>query len=191
LYLEHHPDLLDRVSEPGLFLDTVTEVRLAERLHEFGLLPEDKRKKFIETVSNYALEGQDADALGDEGIRSLFKDDEFEHLRERVRTELLPRLDDVRQEWESNHRSDDPPEGHMQQLIESFETLKKCFSDDESAITIIDQEIRRTNDWIGEYTPEEPKRSPRKLGKVEASDKPHSARSLFDDIDADEDSESE
>lgn len=191
LYLEHDPDLLDRVSEPGLYLDTVTEVRLAERLYKFGLLPEDKRKKFVETVSNYALEGQDADALGDEGIRSLFKDDEFEDLRERVRTELLPRLDDVRQEWETNHRSDDPPEGHMQQLLESFETLKKCFGDDESAITIIDQEIRRTNDWIGEYTPEELKRSPRKLGNVEASDKPESARSLFDDIDADDDSQSE
>jgi len=33
LYLEHDPDILDRVSEPGLFLDTVPEVRLAERLH--------------------------------------------------------------------------------------------------------------------------------------------------------------
>jgi len=191
LYLEHHPDLLDRVSEPGLFLDTVPEVRLAERLHEFGLLPEDKRKKFVETVSNYALEGQDADALGDEGIRTLFKDDEFEHLRKIVRTELLPRLDAVRQDWESNHRSDDPPEEHMQQLLESFETLKKCFGDDESATKIIDREIRHTNEWIGEHTPEEPTRSQRKLGKVEAADKPHSARSLFDDIDADEDSESE
>ena len=191
LYLEHHPDLLDRVSEPGLYLDTVPEVRLAERLHEFGLLPEDKRKKFVETVSNYALEAQDADALDDEGIRTLFKDDEFEHLRERVRTELLPRLDDVRQDWESNHRSDDPPEEHMQQLLESFETLKKCFGNDESATKIIDREIRHTNEWIGEHTPEEPKKSPRMLGKVEASDKPHSARSLFDDIDADEYSEGE
>ena len=189
LYLEHHPDLLDRVSEPGLFLDTVPEVRLAERLHEFGLLPEDRRRKFVDTVSNYALEGQDADALNNEGIRTLFKDDEFEHLRERVRTELLPRLDDVRQAWESNHRSDDPAEEHMQQLLESFETLKKCFIDDESATRIIDREIRHTNEWIDEHTPEEPKRSPRKLGKVEAPDKPNSARSLFDDIDADEHSE--
>lgn len=187
LYLEHHPDLLDRVSEPGLFLDTVPEVRLAERLHEFGLLPEDRRKKFVETVSNYALEGQDADALGDEGIRRLFKDEEFERLRERMRTELLPRLETVRQEWESNHRSDDPPEDHMQQLLESLETLKKCFGDDEST-AIIEQEIQRANEWIGENTPEEPKRSPRKLGKVEASDEPQSARSIFDDIDADEDS---
>jgi hypothetical protein len=188
-YLEHHPDLLDRVSEPGLFLDSVPEVRLAQRLHEFGLLPEDRRKKFVETVSNYALEGQDADALNNEGIRNLFKDGEFEHLIERVRTELLPRLDDVRQDWESNHHSDDPPDEHMQRLLGSFETLKNCFADDQSATKIIDREIRHSNEWIDEHTAEEPKRSPRKLGKVEASDKPNSARSVFDDIDAD-DSES-
>lgn len=191
LYLDNHPDLLDRVSEPGLFLDTVPEVRLAERLHAFGLLPEAKRKKFVEMVSNYALEGQDTDALSNEGIRTLFKDDEFKHLLERVRTELLPRLDDVRQEWESNHRSDEPPEEHMQHLLDSFETLKNCFGDDEGATKIIDREIRHTNEWISEHTPETPKRAPRKLGKVEASGNPHNARSLFDDIDADDDSEGE
>jgi hypothetical protein len=78
----------------------------------------------------------------------------------------------------------------MQPLLESFDVLRKCFGDDESATKIIDREIRRTKEWIDEQTPEEPKRSPRKLGKVEASDKPPSTRSLFDDIDADEDSES-
>lgn len=191
LYLEHHPDLLDRVSEPGLSLDTVPEVRLAERLHEFGLLPDDKRKKFVETVSNYALAGQDAGALDDEGIRSLFKEDEFEHLRKRVWTELVPRLGEVRRKWESEHRTDDPPEDHMQPLLDSFDVLKRCFGDRENATKIIDREIQRTNEWIAEHTPEEPTRSPRKLGKVKASDKPQSARSLFDDIDADEDSESE
>jgi hypothetical protein len=191
LYVEHYPDLLDRASQPGLSLDTVPEVRLAERLHEFGLLPEDKRKTFVETVSNYALAGQDAGALDDEGIRSLFKGDEFEHLQKRVRTELVPRLGDVRQEWESEHRSDDSPEEHMQPLLDSFEVLRRCFVDDESAAKIIDSEIQRTSEWIAEHTPEESTGSPRKLGMVEASDKPQSARSLFDDIDADDESESE
>ena len=42
------------------------------------------------------------------------------------------------------------------------------------------------NQWIGENTPEEPKRKPRKLGKVETADGPQSGRSIFDDIDADD-----
>lgn len=189
LYLEHHPDLLDRVSEPGLYLDTVSEVRLAERLHELGLLPEETRKKFVETVSRYAIEGKDVGALGDEGIQRLFQDDEFERLREEVRTELLPRLDYVRQDHESDYRSDGPPDEHMQQLLDSFETLKLCFGDDESATKIIDVEFQKANEWIAENALEEPERSPRNLGKVEASNKPQSARSIFDDIDASNDSD--
>ncbi|MBM4094557.1 MAG: hypothetical protein FJ276_34905 [Planctomycetes bacterium] len=191
LYLQHNPDLLDQVAEPGLFLDTVPEVRLAKRLHEVGLLPEEKRKKFVETVSNYALEGQDANALDDDGIRSLFTDGEFEALVRRVRTELLPRLGDVRREWESNHSSGVPPEEHMQQLLELFDSLKKQFGDDESAVKLIDREIRRTSEWIDENTPEEPERAPRNLGNVEAQVKPQSTRSIFDDVDANEDVETE
>lgn len=190
MYLKHHPELLEEVSEPGLFLDSVPEVRLAERLHELGLLPEDQRKKFVATVSNYALDGEDTDALGDEGIRTLFHDDEFEDLVQRVRTELLPRLGDVRREWESNHYSGDPSE-HMQQLLESFDTLKKRFGGDADSAKIIDREIQRANEWIGEHSPEESEREPRELGKVEAADPTENERSIFDDIDADVDDEEE
>ncbi|HLG57811.1 MAG TPA: hypothetical protein VI485_20875 [Vicinamibacterales bacterium] len=189
IYLEQNPSVLADVSSPGLFLDTVPEVNLAERFHEFGLLPEENRKKFVDTVSNYAITGEDTEALDDAGIRSLFTDDEFEDLLQKVQSELLPRLDEVRSEWQSNHSSGQPPEEYMQPLLESFNTLKKRFGDDENAAKIVEREIRRTNEWIGENTPEEPERSPRNLGKVEAPEKPQSARSIFDDIDADEASE--
>jgi hypothetical protein len=188
LYLEHNPGLLDEIADPGLSLDFAPEVRLVERLHAFGLLPEDKRTKFVKTVSDYAVEGNDAYALDNEGIRTLFKDDEFEELREKVRTQLLPRLGDVRREWQSNHRPSDLPEEHMGQLLSTFSILKKSFADDEGALLIIDRETDNVNQWVGEHTPEEPERSPRKLGNVEAPAKPQSARSLFDDIDADENS---
>jgi hypothetical protein len=191
LYLQGNPGLLDQVAKPGLFLDAVPEVRLAKRLHEVGLLPEEKRKKFVETVSNYALEGQDADALDDDGIRSLFTDGEFDELVRRVRADLLPRLGDVRREWESNRSSDEPPEESVQKLLELFDSLKKQFGDDESAIILIDREIQRAREWIDENTPEELERAHRELGKVETQDKPRSARSIFDDVDANEDVETE
>ena len=142
------------------------------------------------TVSNYALEGEDTDALGDEGIRTLFHDDEFEDLVQRVRTELIPRLGDVRREWESNHYSGDPA-AHMQQLLESFETLKKRFGEDADAAKTIEREIQRANQWIGEHSPEETEKSPRNLGKVKAAESNESERSIFDDIDADVDDEEE
>jgi uncharacterized protein YydD (DUF2326 family) len=165
----------------------VPEVRLAKRLHQFGLLPEEKRKKFIDTVSNYTIEGEDAYALADDGIRSLFTDVEFEELVEKVRTELLPRLGDVRRSWQSNHSLDESPEEYMQPLLDSFNYLKHRFGEDESAVKLIDRQIRHTDEWIAENTPDEPERSPRKLAEVEeALEKPQSMRSVFDDIDADE-----
>ena len=38
-------------------LSAVPEVGLAVRLHEFGLLPEENRRKFVRTVSEYAVDG--------------------------------------------------------------------------------------------------------------------------------------
>jgi len=52
---------------------------------------------------------------------------------------------------------------------------------------VIEREIEYANEWIGENTPEEPKRKGRKLGKFEGPDKPQGGRSIFDDIDADVD----
>lgn len=191
LYLRHSPDLLEQVSEPGLFLHAAPEVHLAQRLHEFDLLPEENRKKFVVTVGQYAVDGQDADALDDDGIRSLFTGDEFEGLVRRVRTELLPRLDEIRSEWESDYSSDKPPEEHMQQLLELLGSLKERFGDDEDAIKLIDCQVQRTKIWIDDNMIEEPEIVPRKLGEMEAPEEPHSARSIFDDIDANEDADSE
>lgn len=191
LYLQAHPSLLDQVAEPGLFLDTVPEVRLAQRLHEFGLLPEENRRAFVETVSDYAIEGQDGYALDDDDIQSLFTDNEFDELVQRVRVDLLPRLGDVRYEWESNHSPSEAPEESMQKLVELFEALKKRFSEDDSATKLIDSEMAQTRDWIDDNTPEEAERPHRELGNVEKQDNPTGSRSIFDDIDAEETDETE
>jgi len=185
LYIQDNPGFVDRISKPGLMLSAMSEVGVVVRLHKLALLPEENRKAFVKTVSEYAIEGEDLSAMSSKTIRSVFEDGEFEELKRRVRTELLPRLDDVRREVESNHRSDEPPEEHMSSLMESFDTLKEYFSDDAEAVRIIDRETGYLNEWIGENTAEEPKRKPRKLGKVEAMDKPQGGRSIFDDVDAD------
>jgi hypothetical protein len=185
LYIEDTPGLLDRISEPGLMLSAMSEVDLVVRLHTLKLLPEQYRRRFIETVSQYAADGDDLAAMSNKSIRSVFGDSEFDELKRRVRSELLPRLDDVRRNVQSNHYSSESPEEHMSSLMESFDTLKEHFADDQEAAGIIDRETRYANEWIGENTPEEPKRKPRKLGKVETADRPDGARSIFDDIDED------
>jgi hypothetical protein len=183
MYLEQAPDTLNRVSEPGLSLSAVPEVDLAVRLNEFGLLPEGIRQKFIETVSKYAIEGEDVHALDDAGVRSVFTDSEFDELVKTVRTDLLPKLAHVRKTVQENHDSSDPPDEHMQNILESLSTLKKRFSEDEDAVKIIERETDLANEWIAETEPPEPKIAPRTLGTVEPSEKKHGSRSIFDDID--------
>jgi hypothetical protein len=184
-YLEQSPSLLDQVARPGLFLDTVPEVRLAVRFHELGLLTEDQRKQFVKTVSDYAISGQDMYALRDEDIRTVFAEEEFDQFVEQVKMRLLPRLSEVRREWESNHPSDDSPESYMQPLLDGLDALKERFGDDDSAVKTIERQISLTNEWIAEHQPDEPERSPHKLEEVEPQEKAQSSRSIFDDIDAD------
>lgn len=183
LYLEQDPDILERVSEPVQGLSFSPEVDLAVRLHGFGLLPEDNRKKFIATVSNFAIEGDDVLALDDDSMRGVFTDNEFDELVETVRIVLLPKLAYVRNEVQRNYDSSEPPDEHMENILESFSTLKKRFSDDEDSVKIIERETDLANEWIAETEPPEPKVSPRILGAVEPSEKKLGTRSIFDDID--------
>ena len=181
-YLEQSPDVLQRVAKPGLSLSAVPEVDLAVRLHEFGLLPEETRKAFVETVSTYAVEGEDLYAMDDVGVRSVFQGSEFEELVEAVRVKLLPKLKDVRINAQSGHMSSDSPDEHMQGILESFGTLKKQFREDEQLVKLIDKEIACVNEWISEKEPPEPKVGPGVLGAVEHSEERHGTRSIFDDI---------
>lgn len=182
LFLEQSPEILERVSKPGLSLSAVPEVDLAVRLHEFGLLPEENRRQFVENVSSYAIAGKDTYALKDAGVRSVFTEDEFEGLVEASRAELLPKLPELRLEVQNDHSSD-PPDEHMQDILESLSTLKMRFSGDADAVKLIDREIDLANEWIAETETPEPKISPRTLGAVELSEEKHGTRSIFDDID--------
>jgi hypothetical protein len=183
MYLEQDSAILKRVSAPGQGLSFSPEVGLAVRLHDFGLLPEDSRRKFIATVSTFAIEGDDVLALDDDGMRGVFTDSEFDELVKTVRMTLLPKLANVRKEVQRNYDSAEPPDEYMENILESFSTLKKRFSEDENALKIIERETDLANEWIAETEPPEPKVSPRIFGAVEPSEKKLGTRSIFDDID--------
>ena len=191
LYLEQNPDLLYKVSHPGLYLEAVPEVRLAKRLHELGLLPDEQRRGFVESVSDYAIQGEDASALSDQGIRSIFTDDEYHELVKRLQVELLPQLKDVRARWENDYSAEDSPEEHMQLLLSFLRSLLVEFGRDQSAAQDIHHEILLAEVWIEDNQIDKHDRSPRQLGNIEPLGGPQSSRSIFEDIDAGEQSETE
>jgi len=183
LYLQTNPELIDKICRPGLLLSSSSEVALAMRLHELGLLPEANRKVFIQAVSGYATSGEDVYALEDEDIRRVFTDDEFDALIAKVRADLLPRLGWVREKEQDGYGAHEPAEEYMEHLFDTFKTLKDTFGDDAEAVRIIDREIDLAKDWINDNDRERPDRAPRSLGTAGTIDKPHGTRSIFDDVD--------
>jgi hypothetical protein len=132
----------------------------------------------------HTIEGDDLVVLDDvDDVRGVFTDSEFKDLVEAVRKNPIPNLSNIRTNVESSHDSSEPPDEHMQDLLERFDTLKKQFIDDKDAVVLIDIEISRANDWIADTEPPEPKVSPRTLGSVNTSEEKHGSRSIFDDID--------
>lgn len=184
LYLQTNPELINKVCRPGLRLSFSSEVDLAVRLHDFGLLPEKNRITFVQAVSAYAVSGEDVYALDDEGIRRVFTDAEFDSFVARVLAELLPRLGEVREKEQEGYSADEPVDEYMEHMLESFRTLKDKFCDNAEAVQIIEREIDRAKDWISDNDRELPDMPPRSLGTAGTIDKPHGSRSIFDDIDA-------
>jgi hypothetical protein len=185
-YIEQHGDVFERVSKPGLFLDSVSEVDLAIRLHEFGILPEKYRREFVTTVVTYAIDGEDFYALKSLRIQSVFTSAELSAFRERVRGELLPNLSDIRHTWESNRNSDHAPDEHMQPLIDSFSALKQEFAGEPTILSNIDKQIQSIEQWIAEILENEPKkdRTERIFGDVDMPEPlPARTRGVFDDVD--------
>ena len=174
------------MSKPGLFLNAVSEVELAIRLHELGSLPEKYRQIFVTTVTSYALKGEDLYALESLRIQSVFTSAELAKFHERVRTELIPNLTLVRLTWQSNYSSEQPPDEFMEPLLDSFSALKEEFADEPEILSSVDREVEHTQEWISARMDHDPEEDcpPRVFGDVRAPDHlPVRLRSIFDDVD--------
>ena len=191
LYLSSDSDLLTEISEPGMFLDSVPEVNLAKRLYDFSLLPETNRSKFVETVIEYAALGLDPGALTNSDVRSMFTNSDLDNLTHRLQVEVLPRVAEIRSEWETNRPTELPADQYMQPLIELFKALKEEFGAEESAAKVIDNEVMLLEEWIGQNMPWEDENDEDSwlLDLDDLPNSPQSTRSIFYDIDEGEDFE--
>lgn len=181
-YIIHNPDFLASIVNPGLYLAYSPEIELIVRFFELKILPEEIRRKFVEVLFNYAIDGDDLYALSNEEVREVFTDLEFEALKSRVQSELIPRLDEVRYNFESNFRgSSQSSDDYMENYKETLTTLEKTFPARE-VLAIIEKEREHVYDWIEANEVENESIPDRKIEHTD-EDEIVSKRSIFDDVD--------
>ncbi len=187
-YIQNNPNLIGEVSRPGLMLYAMSELNVALKLREYGLLPEEARVTLIKTVSNYAVEGQDIYALSNEALRAVFNEEELEALLTGLHDDLVPRLDDVRMdyEWGYDKDSEDSAEDHIQPFQDVLDVLVDEFND-----KLIEQQVvyqrKHIQDWIDEQEEqEEPEELTPRAGSLSNAGgevNQEGERSIFEDVD--------
>lgn len=183
-YIKENPHIVDQVVRPGLMLDSATEVSVACKFFQHSLLTEENRKLFVQNVSKYAISGEDLYALRSEKIRSVFTIEELQDLREKVKAEVVPRIDELCITRQNSFTEDDnDAEYHMQSIIEVLETIENEFLEDDSIVAEVKKKIETVKNWIDENTVEKKIIDREKLADGKTSLKTDTERSIFDDID--------
>ncbi|OFC08068.1 hypothetical protein AN467_27410 [Pseudomonas aeruginosa] len=182
-YLSADIGLIESIAKPTLYLEFSAEVDLAVRLFKFGLLPEYTRKSFIETVSQYALNGDDARILFDSDLRSLLKDKERIRLREGMRIKVLPRIEEVRLEHQANRDPEDDPEWHMRRFTQLLSSIEKEYPQSWRIRRVVKRERLQVQEWIEENPIEVDSSASRNIEVEKVGANFYISRSIFDDVD--------
>lgn len=182
-YLVADRELIESIVKPMLYLEFSVEVDLAICLYKHGFLSEDARGILVETVCEYARTGEDASVLSDPRLRSLLNDKELNRLREAIRTEVLPHIEEVRLEHQSNRAPDDDPEWHMRRFTQLLDTIGEAYPQSRRIRNIIKRERLQVQEWINENSTEEDSSASREITLDEQIASPDGSRSIFDDID--------
>lgn len=184
-YMARHPELPSQVDSPGLYLDAVSETMVAVRLHKTGLLPAESRLRFVEKLSEYAVQGEDLSVLDDADLRSVFTEGEYLEVIQQVKQLLVPRLSNVRLGFTSGyHYDNEDPNELIAPYERTLDILEQCFPDDSKVLAAVRRERLRLLEWVSEQEGESHDSfSSDKLGTLDDADVQQNARSIFDDVD--------
>jgi hypothetical protein len=182
-FTDKHPEIYDRLQNQNVIYQYQDELLI--KLFEVGLLPEKNRRLFVQRLADAAVEIPDADFLT-KRIRRMFKKRELEGVIERIRTDLLPFLDDTIQEWKMNHYGSDDLQDHYAPLLETFEMLGKEFGDDAQALEQLGDAIDRIYTIIDDSTDDSDEESDESYmydDRDSVIESERETRDIFDDVD--------
>ncbi len=184
LFLNKKPEFLSKhVLGLSHYLRWSEELDFVLRLNEFNLLEEADRITVIENFFKYATDG-DLYVLEDEDVQGLFKPAELDTFKQRVKSEIVPKLSDIRHDFESNYEgsSISDAEDHMDYYLNALKAIKTTFND-EKLNEVIEEEEEKALAWISENS-ESISRKPNRKLDLSSGEKTtsFSSRNIFDDI---------
>jgi len=106
-----------------------SETQLLAKLHRLNLLPEDHRKRHVNTIASLTIHTPDGAVFRDENIRSLFTENEFDELTHRVKIEVVEKLDDHIFDLKTNCSDDDDPDGYFDEFNRMLDSLEEEYED--------------------------------------------------------------
>jgi len=181
-YIALHPTFIDDL-HVGSYLGAVSDVSVIERLHEFGLLPEEKRKAVVGTMRELAIDTPDSGFLA-EDTRCLFTAGELVEILNHVRETLLPNLTDKIRQWRWDHNGTDDPANYFEPLVTTLKDYRKELLSQPEAIAQIDAALGEIEQAIEELQAEMPeeRESSEYYGST-SQVRNDESRSIFDDVD--------
>lgn len=184
LFVERNPHFIASL-RVGSYLYAVSDVGVLARLHEFGLLAEEKRAAVVAEIRELAVTVPDP-GFQEERYRAMFTEEEFTATLDDVRQKLIPRLDDEISNWRWNYRSEDDPDSHFDELVSALKEYRETFANDAEATKLIDDGlglIERTIEELRSEQPQEPDSDDFRAASSDDGDH-DGERSIFEDVDA-------
>lgn len=110
---------------------------------------------------------------------------ELEELKQKIKTQLLPKLEGVRRKREDEFKTynDDTSEEHMEDFFDKMNILQEEFQEEENIIEVIESEVSKAKNWVDEHLFKKNERPDRILDITEEKTTITTSRSIFDDID--------
>ena len=168
----------------GSYLYAVSDVDVIVRLHEFALLPEEKRLSVVTVIRDLAVDTPDSGFLRD-GIHHVLRQEEMEEILEHVRTSLLPDLDDRIDSWRSGYNGKDDPEDYFSHLKKALQDYNEALADNDISKAQIDAALNQLEQVVEELRAELPQEpdSDDFYGGNSSGGGQDDSRLIFDDVD--------
>ncbi|WP_367123110.1 hypothetical protein [Streptomyces phytohabitans] len=188
-YVAADPQVYETLVEFGSPAHYDTRTTVLARLYQASLLSEEVRQRAIGRMKELAISSPDASWIEDEDWQKkvwhlLLTDEEREQLFEHVRQELVPRLEDMVDDWLSDATGDedDPVDSALLWYTHAFERRRdhNAATEFDCARDVYHQERRSRARSEGSWGPDAWDDRDERRGGYQP---PDSHRSLFDDID--------